>query len=116
MSNFLDWFDISPIDALAGVCVLLYVMMVLQWSKHQAQLDAIALEDDAEKIHLRREVESAIEEMHVLTLQVDSLVRERDNLLQCNLELQQEILQRDAWIKYLSPYQVIRSRMPWGKN
>lgn len=65
---------------------------------------------------LRRQLQVACEELGASQLQVDSLAKERDDLLQTNLELQQVVFRRGEIIKHLSPYQVIRSRMPWGKN
>jgi hypothetical protein len=65
---------------------------------------------------LRRQLQVACEELGASQLQVESLAKERDDLLQTNLELQQAFYRRGEVIKYLSPYQAIRSTMPWGKN
>ncbi len=65
---------------------------------------------------LRRQLQVACEELGASQLQVESLAREKADLLQCNLELQRTVILRGEIIKYLSPYQAIRSTMPWGKN
>lgn len=65
---------------------------------------------------LRRQLQVACEELGTSQVQVESLAREKADLLQCNLELQRTVILRGEIIKHLSPYQAIRSTMPWGKN
>lgn len=65
---------------------------------------------------LRRQLQIACEELGASQLQVDELTREKADLLQCNLDLQRIVMMRGEIIKCLSPYQAIRSTMPWGKN
>jgi hypothetical protein len=65
---------------------------------------------------LRCQLQAAHEELGASQVQVGNLVREKADLLQCNFELQRTVILRGEIIKYLSPYQAIRSTMPWGKN
>ena len=65
---------------------------------------------------VRKRLQAANEELGARQVQIDSLVRERESLLECNLQLQVLVAQRGEIIKMLSPYQAIRSVLPWGKN
>lgn len=109
MSNFLNWLDQSSTATIIGLCALFAVALLWQRKEYREQRKA-------ERAALRVRVNAAIEEVHAHALRVEELARERDNLLQCNMELQQEIYQRDQQIKELTPYQVIPSIMMWGRN
>ncbi len=111
------------------VCILAFVLIyqrhVFERNRyeldecHEQRMDAFRRSLDAAgdaNAGLRRQLQVACEELGASQLQVESLAKERDDLLQTNLELQQAFYRRGEVIKYLSPYQAIRSTMPWGKN